>query len=269
MQINSKIIFSATLVASLSLVFPVSAAQAKLEGPETNRPTTTKEAISTNKDTAKEAAGNFCTRFSTEHTNLESKLAEKEQELNTRRQERAEKTIEKRETRDEKLDSVRDQGDTQREANFTKLLEKADTDAKKAAVEAYKKTIQDAITKRRTAVDAALKTFRDGVNAAAVTHKAAVDKAIETLKTATDAATTKAAADCAANVPPTTVRQTFMKSMEAARKAFQTARNSTSNPGKKVEELAKAKNASIKAAFDEFRTTAEKARATLKTAFGM
>ena len=99
-------------------------------------------------------------------------------------------------------------------------------------------------------------------------HSGAIDTAIATFKSTVNAALTKAQADCAANVDPKTVKDTFNKSVSDARKVLQDARKSA-EMASGLATLKQTRDTAIKAAEQAFKTATDAARAALKLALGI
>lgn len=254
--ITSKLIAGSCFALTLSILAP-SQAKAVANSDEIQKPN---RAVQNNI--------NFCTLFTNSQARLMEQLADRETKLVNFRKARVEKTTERRIDQDAKLDNIRDEAEKNRSRQIELLNGKAETQEQKSAVSAYQTTIQTAIAKRRTDIDLAIKNFRQGVNTAVLAHKTAIDASVTVLKTATKNATEKAKTDCASGKDPKIVKQEFQASMETARKAFKTARDSAPKIDAQLKTLTETRKQAVDKAIEEFKTTAEKARQDLKTAFG-
>ena len=111
----------------------------------------------------------------------------------------------------------------QKSERFDKLMTKATTDTQKAAVTAYQKAITDAMTARKTAIDAALKIYNDGAASSITAHNSAMLTATNAFKAATAGAMSKATTDCAlAGADGKAIKTAFNTSMKAAKVALET-----------------------------------------------
>ncbi|HXK38372.1 MAG TPA: hypothetical protein VJ579_04880 [Candidatus Paceibacterota bacterium] len=215
---------------------------------------------------------NFCVRLVADSQKLLRGFEPKMDERTTKQDEKEKARIQKlaglRVDHDLKRSENREDAKVKRDTRYDALMNKADTDAKKAAVTAYKNAVGAATTKRVAAVDAAVKAYRDGVDALIKSKFTSLDTGAATLRTAVEAAIAKAKADCAANVSPATVRTQLMAAAKAAQNVFKANRNDAAiKTG--IEALNKTRKAAVEAALATFKTDMQKATADLKTAFGV
>jgi hypothetical protein len=181
---------------------------------------------------------------------------------------RFEKLAGLRTNRDEKLKENRDGGQAKRDVRYDALVKKADTDAKKAAVTAFKTAVDAATAKRIAAVDAAIKAHRDGVDALIKTKFTSLDTGAGALKTAIDAAITKAKTDCANNVAPQTVRAALVAAAKAAQDIFKANRNDAAIKTQ-LEVLNATRKTAVEAAMTTFKADMTAATTALKAAFAV
>lgn len=208
---------------------------------------------------------NFCTNLTTAAASVQTALTEKETKLITNQNNLTTKLTNKEADRDKKSQDKRTESDSHREQNFAKLSVKATTDAQKQAVATFEATVNAAVTARRTAIDAALAKFRTDLAALIKTRQTAVDAAAATFKTSVTAAITKAQTACTkSDADPKAIRTQLILDLKAARDAFKSNRKAQNSLKPQIQALEKTKNAAIKKAVEDFKTTVSKARATLK-----
>lgn len=212
---------------------------------------------------------NVCTKISSASGVLRGLLEKQKGDRGGKRESLIKNLTDRKQKIDEKLDSLRDNGDAKRNANYDKLLEKATTDTQKQAVETFKTTIEKAVTDRRAAVDTALKTFRDGIAGITQTREQGLEDALNKMKTAVDTAFSQAEADCNAEVEPTTIRTNLQNALKAAKTQFETDRKALEQTKTQLETLKKTRDENIKAALDTFKETTKQATTTLKAAFAV
>lgn len=210
----------------------------------------------------------FCENFTSRIEEMQSKLAERKTKFTERKESRAERFEDKRDTRDNALTDKREEQDARRNAWYEKLEDAADTDEKKAALAAFKKTTEDAVEVRRTAVDAAIEAFRDGVDAAVAGKKDTRSTAADAFSAAVTQAIATAKSDCAAGKDMTTVRSAFNAALKTARTNLQSERQESAKLGDTIKDLAAKKKAGIQTALTTFKSTMDQARTDLKKAFG-
>jgi len=169
---------------------------------------------------------------------------------------------------DQKIASSRTAADTKRDNAFKQLEAKATTDSEKTAVQTYEASVNQAVTTRRNAYDAARSAFRDGVKNAILSRRSTMSSQATTFMDATTSAFATAESSCSAGTDSTTVRQTLISSLHSARQTFVSDRQSDSKVGDTVKQLAATRNAAFKAADQAFQTSLQNAAATLKAAFG-
>lgn len=209
----------------------------------------------------------FCNRLNATAARLSTLRSEREAKLEEVRSARDARIAERRAERDAARTAKRSEWDKRRAEHYAKLSERATTDAQRAAVEEFQKTVEAAVAARRAAVDAAVLDFRNGVKDAIAARRTSVDAAIARLRTSIENAIAKAKEDCAAGVDPFTVRETLITSIKQARDQYQQDLGEAEKIGETVRKLAETKHAAVKAAVEQFRATLEEARAKLKAAF--
>ncbi|MEK9151151.1 MAG: hypothetical protein AAB547_00800 [Patescibacteria group bacterium] len=210
----------------------------------------------------------FCNRFTENAEKIASNLAERRGKFEDRRENRANTLETRRDGREAKLDGNRTEADERRSAMYARLEARATTDAQKAAVAEFKKTVEEAVDTRRDAVDAAIAEFRKGVDAAIAGRKDDMESAVSQFQSEVVAALGKAKSDCADGANPETVKTNFRNSLAAARTALQNDRKDADKVGEQVKKLAETRRIAVRKALDDFRSAVEAARVELKKAFG-
>ena len=210
----------------------------------------------------------ICTAIVKFAERLDQRFVNQEAKLTARRLERVSKIANHQVEVDVKIDANREKWDDNREEQFGKLEEKAQTDAQKQAVAQFKSTMTAAISTRRAAVDVAIQTFRQGLQQAINDRKTATDTTVSTYKSTINLAIDKAKSDCASGVDTKTVRTNLIQSLKTAREQFNTARQNIEKLSESVETLVAARKQAVEKAHDDFKKAAEQARIQLKAAFG-
>jgi hypothetical protein len=208
------------------------------------------------------AGGDICARIADMATKAEEKIGK----IKTPG-ERFANWQEKATENDTKLATLRTQWNSNRDAQFAKLNEKATTDAQKLAVADFEKTTKTAISTRQAAVDAAIVTFRAGVKNLIVTYENGVSGDRTAFEAAIKAAFDAAKTDCQNNVSPATVRTNLKNALAAARSKFKLDKQDVPKVGSDIQSLIAARKQSMDKAFTEFKATMETARAALKKDF--
>lgn len=210
-----------------------------------------------------------CNDIGTQVARLQASVDKVRGNVMERRDERQGKLTERRDERAGKVDEHRESALEFRADAQAKLMARADTDAKKAAVTQYQTSVKAAVDARIAAYKTANDTFRSGVDAVVVARKTIVDNAVTAFRTSMNAALEKAKADCAAGVENATIHSDFNTSVQAARRKLQADRQGIDSNGDQVRALAKTRNDAHAKALATFKATMEKARADLKLAFGV
>lgn len=172
-------------------------------------------------------------------------------------------------TVNQEVAAARLRADTAREQDFTKLMAKATTSSENSAVMAYESSVNQAVSSRRTAYDAARQTYRSGVEAVTATRENTVIDQFNTFKTAVNSAIQTAEASCTAtpgNGP--VIHSVFQSSMQSARQTFSSERQSDPTINTQVKQLATTRDAAFNTADQTFQTAMNSAAQTLKEAFG-
>ena len=153
--------------------------------------------------------------------------------------------------------------DTKRQTAYSTLSSKA-TAAEQPAVIAFENSVNDAVTTRRAAVDAADNAFKQSLLNAVNTRQTQIKTAATTYDNAVQNALTHAAASCIAGTKPATVRLTLQASLKTARTNLASARTASDKVGGNLDSLKATRRAAVAAADATFKTTTDAARATLK-----
>jgi hypothetical protein len=213
-------------------------------------------------EVSKKGLSNFCAKISSVETKVADQITKAEEKQARNEATKRDKVNKKQGDADEKRAIGRANVDGKRVKNWDKMENKATTDAQKAAVEAYKKSITDAVTARRTAVDAAVKAYRDGLTSAMTTNNTTLNAAVATFKTSVNAALTQAQADCTAKVDSKTVKKAFDQKVKDAKKILKDAK-AASNLSSGLTALKKTRDEAIAAAELAFKQATDKAHADL------
>lgn len=211
-------------------------------------------------------AAGFCTKIDSVAQNLAGRITKKDDMVGTKEKSRLLKLSEKRVVVDTKRSGNRNEGAVKHDEVYKKLTEKANTDAKKAAVTTFQTSISSAVSKRQAAVDAAVKTYRTGVDSLVSGKFTMLDANVTAFKTSVDAAIATAKSSCASGTSGEVVRKTMQDTIKAAQEKVKNSRTDTEIKTK-LKTLLDARNASIKAAGDQFKIDTEAARTALKAAF--
>jgi hypothetical protein len=212
---------------------------------------------------------NFCARLDTVSTNIQSRITNRESQVDGRKAERKTNFDSRISERIAKLNTYRETRDDMRADRYTKLESRATTDEQKVAVAEFEKDVEAAVAVRKTAVDAALASFRSSAGVLRTTTESNVDAAIDTFKAAIDTAFAKAESDCNSKVGAATIRTNLAADIKAAHETLKATRLSElASVKNQLVTLRATRKATIDAAFGTFRTSLSAATAELKAAFG-
>jgi hypothetical protein len=156
--------------------------------------------------------------------------------------------------------------DAKVDERFDALLDRADTDAARAAILAFQQAVQNAVSDRRAAYLAAHGAYLEGIDEAREEQREAVDEAGETLRRAVEAAATKVEADCAAGEDAEGIRTTFRTALKEAQTAFRTAVVDARSLSAEVASLKEVRDAAYAAARADFQEALTSAKDDLRTA---
>lgn len=270
----------ASVLSMTALVMPMMVSAATSQENQTNRwaerqdaRTNKMEERQENREAKKEEMQDkrqelFCSNFADHATAIATKMKERKDAFEDRKTNRAGTVDENRDNRDGKLEDKRSLADERRSEMYAKLEDKADTDAKKSAVETFKKTLETAVDVRRDAVNTAIADFRTGADAAAATRIDDVQAMADAFTKAVNTAVEKAKSDCASGATPATVRTHFQSALKAARENLQADRTASEKLKTQIQVLADARKVSVEKAISSFKVTLELAKGELKKAFG-
>lgn len=207
-------------------------------------------------------AGNFCAKVG--NIKIDQDIADQISRLQKDYQTRTAEISQGRSNRDTEKGKNRSSYGVNLEQHYDKLRAKATTEVQKAAVEKFIAAVTAANKVRQAAVDAAVKAFQEAVDKPTLARRTALIPVLNTYYTAVKAAITKAKAACAAAGDSTTVRNTFVAELKAARAKMQTEKQALDKLETTVKDLSTAKKAALTKAQNDFKAAVEAAKAELK-----
>ncbi len=210
---------------------------------------------------------NFCAKISTLAQKLEERVANNQSKLDKVRTERDHSLNTKKSDSQAKVVENRSKNDEKQALRYEATLGKAATGTQKIALAAFKTTLDQAITLRRQAVDAAQAAFQSSTKKVVADRKAQIDLALTTYKAAVITAKNKAAADCA-TVDAKIVKTNLETALKTAQIAFKNARTEAMKVGPEVKGFTETRKTAVTLAVTTFKTTMDKAIQDLKVAFG-
>ncbi len=215
--------------------------------------------------------GNFCVRIMTtlDDTYL-ARLAASKDTMTKRQGEADAKIARNRAERDAERSTKRAEGDTRLLTLYTKLTEKAGSDAGKiAAVNAFRTSVEAVVVTRRASIDAAISAYRAGHDLTRSSRSVELTVAFNAYEGIFKSAITKAQTDCAADLSAASVRAEFLATVQSAREQYKSARETANTSAKsKMETLKTQRTLAVDAAIATGKAAVEAARAALKAAFG-
>lgn len=263
---SSKLIFGFLAVLVITGLILPGLSYAKFGiGNRNNNAGPNKNANTSNQGNIGNNQGLLCSRITNWMDKISQDINNRENRLQEKRAEREQIMNNRREERDEKLAQIRERWEANREKQYSKLEEKAQTDEQKQAVIEFKQAVDAAIAARKAAIGAAIKTYRDGLDEAIDGRKTAADVAKAAYRNAYQVAVQKAKDDCTAGVDANQIRTTLMASLKAAREAYNSARQAIEQADVKV--LVEARQTAFKKALEDFKAAMQTARDALKAAF--
>ncbi len=218
-------------------------------------------------ETATRLQKNFCTNLTGFSALKNSRLAEWDKGLSSKRVERSTNIDNRRTSREQKLDEVRANADAKRANSYNKISAKAVTDEQKAAIQKFQDAVEVAVAERRTAINAAVSAYRDGLDQAIADRKSALDQALNTFKLVIKTAEDNASSQCSKGKEPLAVRTEFQAAVSQARSEYKDARTSAAKISESVAELNEIRKAAFEAAKEDFKAAFEAAKSELKAAF--
>lgn len=142
----------------------------------------------------------FCSRIDASTTELDGLISTGEKNYLEAKTTRKETLADSRAESDKALLGARAEADANYAEQYKLLTAQATTKSQKKAVIAFQKTITEAITKRRAAIDAAIKEYRSGVDQLLANKDKTYSAAVTSLKASIDTSMQVAKADCLASV---------------------------------------------------------------------
>lgn len=216
---------------------------------------------------ASERNENLCEKIAERAETFGQKMSGEENKFQTRNQERLSQWTEKKSELEEKLDANRTTWDTNRDAQFKALEERAQTQEQKKAVADFEVKVRAAIETRRMAMDSAIKNFQDGVKSVIATRNGQVEQLLESAKAQRQTLLETAKSDCESGKDAKTVMATFRLGMQASRAKAQADKQSVAKVNTQVSALIATRKTAVEKATTDFKAVMEQARVTLRKAF--
>ena len=200
------------------------------------------------------------------YSRIEQRLTQRETQLNEKIVEIGNKYAEKNQQRETILGQRREKWDENRQEQFAKLQEKAQTDSQKQAVIAFVKTITQAVKDRRAAFDKAISDFQKGLQAINKSRVGTLSKAVTDYKSSVKEAFDKADQSCESGIAIKTIRNNLREDLQGVRSQYQADIKKFQGNGAEIQKLVEAKKEAMNKAKDEFKVTLDQALAILKAA---
>lgn len=212
----------------------------------------------------------LCDRLAKVGTRLVARLGGDEGQLKEREQNRVQEMEENRINRDAELESRRTERDQTREEFYNELMLKAGDDAaKKAAVEEFTASVEEAIKVRRAAIDQARKNMNVGIDQAIDAREANMQTLRNELKNNIEAAVDKTENACSDSATSEELK-TMLDKLKADIKGIQVAHKAKVQEVKKVQTtlqaLRETRKVAVETAIDNFKLTMKSAQEKLRIA---
>ena len=251
------------LISSISLLLAVAAAPAFAAARHAGL------AVETSRSAGASAQSGFCARFSPasqtygqginrQIANLKARISRENTEAQAHENQFA-----------QKLNQDRSAWAKNRQDIYSRLEARAKTDAEKQAVATFQTAIENAVSARESAVNAARTAFWQGLDQLISQHRTAIGQVLNNYLTAVQAAITKAQSSCAGGASSSTVRQAFFAALRSARQARIQGMQSVDKIGPQVSALVHTRNEAVKQAVQTYENALKAAVAALKAVFAV
>jgi len=160
---------------------------------------------------------NFCNQLKDVQTHIGNEIKQKQLKFEATRREQTKDWQRGISEKDSHIAQSRTRWDENRTLQFDALQAKAQTDQEKKAIQTFKISIDDAITRRRTAVDTALTTYRNSINSLLVSNQPDIDSAVSEYKDAINFAQARAETSCENGEESSQVRDSFRNDLQSAK----------------------------------------------------
>ena len=207
----------------------------------------------------------LCSRYA--NTKIKTDVEEKRGNLSDRLRERDGSLTSKRSEWDSKRSEARSIADSRRQEHYAKLLETAQTDAQKTAVETFRLAVEKAVSERRQSQDVARNSYRSGVDSLVSERKSELEGAANEFKQSVEDALSKAKTACENGTPIDTVKAGLKSDLDEAKAELKSATESIPNLSDSIKALVEQRKSSLDSAKTVFESALEKARADLKESF--
>ena len=248
----------AVVICGVAVVLPSVAFARQNQAPRGNTGNTQQAAV---------ANANFCSSIDTLSDKIMKDITLRETRYatnETQKQNTLTETLAKRDAA--KLQS-RNTWDSSRNEIFSGLMARATSKEEQAAVDAFQKSIDTAVTMRRKSIDTSLETFKTGVDKTLVARKGGVEDAIKTFRFSTDIALVDAKANCASGTPSVKVREIYVSDLTEGKQVFLAAVQTAQKRDDTMKKLVNERDASIEAANNAFKKALTQAQKELKKSF--
>lgn len=262
-KMNSKKIFPAFII--LGLIFSVKVFAVNNSGAGTPGSSSVADKKAAREETKVQ---NMCERISDLNQKFEQKTSQQENRVRTRQEERLQTWSEKSGKIEANLEVSRKNWDENRDKQFSRLEERAQTEKQKQTVSDFEVAVKDAVATRRTTVDTAKDTFQEELKKIIETRQGEIESLVASSKSKRQSALEIAKNACAENgANAETVRTALRNSLQATRTAIQTDKQNVTKIGTSVQSLIQSRRTKIEKAMSDFKAAMEQARIQLKKAF--
>ena len=214
------------------------------------------------------AQTNFCAALPALATTIQSRASNRLKNIQTREQNVIAQVSISRSQDDLKNQTARESWNTERQAQFDKLAQIANTKSKSQVLQSFVNSVDTAENSRDTAANAAVQAYRSGVDQLLSTRQATIQQAFVTYQNSIYQSVQQAQTQCSAGTSPSGVAQNFS---QAAASELNTYTQTLHNiPKLKIQEqpLADIRDAAVAAATSSFNATVKQSGAQLKSALG-
>ena len=227
-----------------------------------------KEKSTTHDVTPRQAA--FCTRIQNNASALQGEMFQKIKNFLEKHSERTLRVQSDRLERDAERSKRQNAWSTAYDKHFSKLRERAGTDAEIQAVEAFQITVTAALETRRKALEIIIERLRVGTDEAMAVRQAQLEDALNRMQASVDTALSRVRIECVqSGIDPMTLRTELVTALRSAREEFtRSAKQSNDAVAAQLRSFSQGKRNEAIAAEQVMRLTLEEARRSLKRAFG-
>ena len=207
----------------------------------------------------------ICSRVDGLGDKINENILHKQQNLEMLHKDKTKKMQASFEEKTKQITFSRQQWDKNREIHYKKLSEKAQNQDQKAAIEQFKTSVEEAVQRRRNAFDKATQAYRNSIELTINNKQNGIDAIVDNYKLELSKAKDQANLDCQNNKDESEIRNNFNSSLQMSKTNLVSDKSGVDQILLQINAAKQIRLDAIQKATQEFQSTLQSAKETLKS----